>query len=58
MTCGKCSMKLLSDITVEIGIFEISHEKKKKKKHEFLSNFNLGVNLSLAAGKYFIKNNF
>ena len=56
MTCSKCSMKLLSEIAVEIGIFEISHE--KKKKHEFLSNFNLGVNLSLAAGKYFIKNNF
>ena len=24
-------------------------------KHEFLNNFILGVNLSLAAGKYFIK---
>ena len=27
-------------------------------KHEFLSNFNLGVSLSIATGKYFIKNIF
>ena len=25
ITCGKCSMKLLSDIVVEIGMLEISN---------------------------------
>ena len=33
----------------------IKHEFRDQIKHEFLSNFNLGVSLSLAAGKYFTK---
>ena len=54
MTCGICSMKLLSDVSVEIGILQIS----SNIKYEFLSSFNLGVNLFPAAGKHFTKITF
>ena len=40
ITCGKFSMKLLPDIAGQIGIPECYI------KHDFLSNFNLGVDLT------------
>ena len=51
LAIGKCSMKIIFDIKIEISIFEISNVPN-------LINpvlFNYGTNLGLTGGKYFIK---
>ena len=54
LTGAKCLIKIIIDIKIEIGIFEIPIQPNLNK----LSIFHFGTILGLAIGKYLIKINF